>query len=120
MDDERHETCPKCDGELETVATRRERWIGSYALQREAKAALKDAMVASEHGELVDARRLTVAQYMKEWAEGLDGRVNDGSMKPSTAPTRRRAAARLGKMPTTSVRRRISRLRRSRGLLLQT
>ena len=34
-------------------------------------------------------------------------------------PTRRRTAGRLGKMPTTSVRRRISLLRRSRGLLDQ-
>ena len=36
-----------------------------------------------------------------------------------TAPTRRRTAGRLGKMPTTSVRRRISLLRRSCGLLDQ-
>ena len=36
-----------------------------------------------------------------------------------TAPTRRRTAGRLGKMPTTSVRHRISLLRRSRGLLDQ-
>ena len=36
-----------------------------------------------------------------------------------TAPTRRRTAGRLGKMPTTSVRRLISLLRRSRGLLDQ-
>ena len=34
-----------------------------------------------------------------------------------TAPTRRRTAGRLGEMPTTSVRRRISLLRRSCGLL---
>ena len=37
-----------------------------------------------------------------------------------TAPTRRRTAGRLGKMPTTSVRRRISLLRRSCGLLDQS
>ena len=36
-----------------------------------------------------------------------------------TAPTRQRTAGRLGKMPTTSVRRLISLLRRSRGLLDQ-
>jgi len=84
-DDERHETCPKCGGELEAVVARRERWIGSYGLQKAANGALKDAMVASEHGELVDASRLTVAQYMKEWAKDLDARVNDGTMKPSTA-----------------------------------
>ena len=35
----------------------------------------------------------------------------------STAPTRRRTAGRLGKIPTTSVRRRISLFRRSWGLL---
>ena len=85
MDDERYETCPKCGSELDAVVARRERWIGSYALQKHAKAALTDAMVASEHGELVDASRLTVAQYMNEWAQGLDSRVNDGAMKPSTA-----------------------------------
>jgi integrase len=84
-DDERHEACPKCDGELEPVVARRERWIGSYGLQKEATTALKNALVASEHGELVDASRLTVAQYMREWAKGLDARVKDGTMKPSTA-----------------------------------
>jgi len=84
-DDERHETCPKCGGELEAVVARRERWIGAYALQKAASAALKAALVASDHGELVDASRLTVASFMKEWSKGLDARVNDGTMKPSTA-----------------------------------
>ncbi len=80
MDAGRMDACPKCGGDLESVTARRERWVGSYRLQKEAKAALTDALVASKHGEFVEASRITVAQYLSEWTAGLDAKV-----KPSTA-----------------------------------
>ena len=84
-DEGRPDACPDCGGDLETVAKRRERWIGSYRLQKEAIAAKNKATEDKGRGELVDARRLTVAQAMDAWTEGFAQRVADGVLKPSTA-----------------------------------
>ena len=46
MDAGRLDACPKCGGELESIVARRELWIGSYRLLKEAKAKLNDALVA--------------------------------------------------------------------------
>jgi len=79
------EACPECGGELEAVARRRERWIGSFKRQKEALAAKNKATQDSGRGELADARKLTVAQFLDSWTDGLDQRVKDGELKPSTA-----------------------------------
>lgn len=84
-DEGRPETCPECGGELEVVRKRRERWVGSYARQKEALAARNKATQDSARGELVDARKLTVAQFMDEWTAGFVQRIADGELKPSTA-----------------------------------
>ncbi len=81
----RLDACPKCGGELEDVSARRERWVGAYRLQKEAKAAATAAVSAIQNGELVGASRLTLGQYLAEWLDGLEQRVADGNMKPSTA-----------------------------------
>ena len=73
-DEGRPEACPDCGGELETVTARRERWIGSFARQKEALAARNKATQDAGRGELVDARRLTVAQYLDSWTDGFGER----------------------------------------------
>lgn len=85
MDEARPEACPECDGELQVVARRRERWVGSYRRQKEALAAKNKATVDAGRGELVDARKITVAQFLDTWTAGLDQRIADGELKPSTA-----------------------------------
>ncbi len=67
---------------------------------------------------------LGVDQGQAGLGQGLEAEVasalaHSSCCSASTAPTRRMMLVRSGKMPTTSVRRRISRLRRSLGLLDQ-
>ncbi|NLF78727.1 MAG: site-specific integrase [Chloroflexi bacterium] len=85
MDEERPDACPDCGGELQVVSKRRERWVGSYKRQKEALEARNKATQDSAKGELVDARKLTLAQYLDSWTDGFDQRVADGELKPSTA-----------------------------------
>lgn len=85
LSDERLEVCPECGGELETVTARREKLLSSHARQKDALAAKNKALTSAHHGELVDARRLTVGRHLRDWMAALDRRVADGELKPSTA-----------------------------------
>ena len=87
IDDEWHEDCPKCHGELDAVKARRERWIGSYATKTEARAKAKDTVVAQDRGEVIQASKLTFAQFLRDWTGGLDDLVESGERKASTVCT---------------------------------
>ena len=87
IDDESHEDCPKCHGKLEAVKARRERWIGSYATKTEARAEVEATVVAQNRGEVVQASKLTFAQFLRDWTAGLDDLVESGERKASTVCT---------------------------------
>lgn len=86
-DEGRLDACPDCGGPLEVVTARRQRWIGSYDRKSEATDAKNKATQDKGRGELVDARRLTVAQFMDVWTAGFAQKVADRELKPSTART---------------------------------
>lgn len=85
VDDGVVDECPTCHGATETVKSRRERWIGSFDRQKDALAAKNSAAGDAARGELVDARRMTVAAFLDSWTAGLDQKVADKALKPSTA-----------------------------------
>jgi len=84
LDAGRPDACPDCGADLEPVTARRERWIGSYRLKRDATEAANKATQEKTRGQLVDARRLTFAQFLDEWTAGFAQKVMDGELKPST------------------------------------
>ncbi len=63
------------DGEFQQ---RRQRYRSGYATKREAEVALAAVVVAGNSGERLEASRMTVEIFLREW---LDGKVN---LRPST------------------------------------
>ena len=79
LDGGRLGSCERCGGDLEVVKARRERWAGSFERQKEAEGKLAEAMVVHQQGDYVQADRITVGEYLREWIESIEEQV-----RPST------------------------------------
>ena len=73
-------SCTKCSGELYETMEKRQQNVGTFDLYKQAKAAHDAATVRVAQGNYADPGKLTVAEYMRDWAKGL----SDDGLQPST------------------------------------
>ncbi len=73
-------SCTKCGGELYETMEKRQQYIGTFDLYKQAKAAHDAATVRVAQGNYADPGKLTVGEYMRDWAKGL----SDDGLQPAT------------------------------------
>ena len=73
MDEDPPDTCPKCEGELETIVSRRQELMpAKYATKKEADKALRDTLHDREHGDYIPPVDMTLSDWLTRWQTALE------------------------------------------------
>ena len=106
IDDERHESCPKCGGELDDVEARRQIVLPDrYRTKKEATARLEAEKRAEVEGTFAEPSELTLGAYLaNEWLPALAGEeLTTGTVRVYTGHVEQRIVPVLGRVPLQKI-----------------
>jgi integrase len=80
------------------------RWVGGYATEQEAKAALGEARVKAHRGEYIDRNRITVSDYLDDWIDSHAMEIKPRTLHDYRARRRLYVTPRIGHLHIQAVR----------------